>query len=38
LLAGFAAAFALRGLALSRGWSLPTYKPRVARRPEDVGL
>jgi uncharacterized membrane protein YeiH len=38
LLAGFSAAFALRGLALSRGWSLPTYKPREARRPKDVGL
>ncbi len=38
LLTGFSAAFALRGLALSRGWSLPTYKPREARRPEDVGL
>ncbi len=38
LLAGFLSAFALRGLALSRGWSLPTYKPREARKPEDVGL
>ncbi|MFM9973429.1 MAG: trimeric intracellular cation channel family protein [Beijerinckiaceae bacterium] len=38
LLAGFFAALALRGLALSNGWSLPVYKPREARRPEDVGL
>ncbi len=38
LLMGFLAAFGLRGLALARGWSLPTYKPREARRPEDVGL
>jgi uncharacterized membrane protein YeiH len=38
MLAGFAAAFSLRGLALSKRWSLPVYKPREARRPEDVGL
>jgi uncharacterized membrane protein YeiH len=38
LVAGFSAALLLRGLALSRGWSLPTYKPREARKPEDVGL
>ncbi|HEY8565324.1 MAG TPA: trimeric intracellular cation channel family protein [Beijerinckiaceae bacterium] len=33
---GFAAAFALRGAALYRGWSLPRYKPRPGRRPEDI--
>lgn len=33
---GFAAAFALRGAALHRGWSLPRYKPRPGRRPEDI--
>jgi uncharacterized membrane protein YeiH len=38
LLAGFFAAFALRGLAMRYRWSLPVYKPRVARRPEDVSL
>lgn len=38
LLAGFAAAFGLRALALRNRWSLPVYKPRAARRPEDVGL
>ncbi len=38
MLAGFAAAFGLRGLALAKRWSLPVYKPREARRPEDVGL
>ncbi len=38
LLAGFAAALALRALALRNRWSLPVYKPREARRPEDVGL
>jgi uncharacterized membrane protein YeiH len=38
LLAGFLAALALRSLAIQRRWSLPVYKPREARRPEDVGL
>jgi uncharacterized membrane protein YeiH len=38
VLAGAAAAFALRGLALWNRWSLPVHKPREARRPEDVGL
>jgi uncharacterized membrane protein YeiH len=31
VIAGFAAAFALRGAALTWHWSLPRYKPRVAR-------
>jgi uncharacterized membrane protein YeiH len=35
---GVVAGFALRGLALRKGWSLPVYRPRAARRPEDVGL
>jgi uncharacterized membrane protein YeiH len=35
---GVAAGFALRGLALRKGWSLPVYRSRAARRPEDVGL
>jgi uncharacterized membrane protein YeiH len=38
LLAGAAASFALRGLALRNRWSLPVHRPREARRPEDVGL
>jgi uncharacterized membrane protein YeiH len=38
VLAGFAAAFGLRGLALKNRWSLPVYRPRGARSPEDVGL
>jgi uncharacterized membrane protein YeiH len=38
LLCGVSAAFALRGLALVNGWSLPVYRPRPARRPEDLGL
>jgi uncharacterized membrane protein YeiH len=35
---GVAAGFVLRGMALRNGWSLPVYRPREARRPEDVGL
>jgi uncharacterized membrane protein YeiH len=38
MLAGFATAFTLRAMALREGWSLPVYRPREARRPEDVGL
>jgi uncharacterized membrane protein YeiH len=38
LLAGFLAALVLRGLALRNSWSLPVYRPREARKPEDVGL
>ncbi len=38
LIAGFLAALVLRGLALSRGWSLPVYRSRTARRPDEVGL
>jgi len=33
---GFAAGFALRGAALARGWSLPRYRPRPGRTPEEV--
>jgi uncharacterized membrane protein YeiH len=33
--AGFAAGFALRGLALQRGWSLPRYRPRAGRDPGE---
>jgi uncharacterized membrane protein YeiH len=38
VLCGFSAAMALRGLALRYKWSLPVYKPRDPRAPEDVGL
>jgi uncharacterized membrane protein YeiH len=38
LLAGVVAAFRLRAAALRLDWSLPVYKAREARRPEDVGL
>jgi uncharacterized membrane protein YeiH len=38
LILGFAAALLLRGLALRRGWSLPVYRPRPARRPDELGL
>ncbi|MEI9419972.1 trimeric intracellular cation channel family protein [Mesorhizobium sp. Cs1299R1N1] len=35
-LAGFAAAFAVRGGALRFGWTFPSYKTRPGRRPEDI--
>ena len=35
-LAGFVAAFAVRGGALKFGWSFPSYKSRPGRRPEDI--
>jgi uncharacterized membrane protein YeiH len=35
LVAGFAAALALRGAALTWSWSLPRYRPRVARSYEQ---
>jgi len=35
-IAGFAAAFAVRGGALRFGWSFPAYKGRPGRRPEDI--
>ncbi|MBZ9996897.1 trimeric intracellular cation channel family protein [Mesorhizobium sp. BH1-1-4] len=34
--AGFAAAFAVRGGALRFGWTFPSYKSRPGRRPEDI--
>jgi len=33
---GFTAALTLRGAALRRGWTLPRYKPRPGRTPEEV--
>jgi uncharacterized membrane protein YeiH len=38
ILAGFLAGLALRGLALRQGWSLPPYRARPGRRPDEVGL
>lgn len=38
LVVGFSAALALRGLALRFGWSLPPYRARPGRRPDEVGL
>ena len=38
LLAGFFAAFGLRALALRHGWSLPGFRMRPGRRPEEVGM
>lgn len=34
--AGAAAAFAIRGLAIARGWSLPTYRSRAGRTAEEL--
>ncbi len=36
LAAGFAAGFALRGAALHWGWSLPRYRPRPGRDPDET--
>ena len=33
---GFAAGFALRGAALHWDWSLPRYRPRPGRNPDDI--
>lgn len=35
---GFAAGFGLRALALRFNWSLPVYRRRAGRRPEELGL
>jgi uncharacterized membrane protein YeiH len=35
-LAGFAAAFCVRGGAIKFGWAFPSYKSRPGRRPEDI--
>ena len=37
-LLGFAVCLAVRGLALRYGWSLPTYRPRRGRSPDELGL
>lgn len=34
--AAFSVAFVIRGLAIRYEWSLPPYKPRAGRTPEDV--
>ena len=34
--AGFAVCFGIRAAALRRGWSLPTYRPRPARDPDEL--
>lgn len=36
--AGFGVAFFIRGCAIRYRWSLPVYKPRRARSPEELGL
>ena len=35
-LIAFAAAFIVRGGALIFGWSMPTYKSRPGRQPDDI--
>jgi uncharacterized membrane protein YeiH len=35
-LAGFVAAFCVRGGALKFGWAFPAYRSRPGRRPEDI--
>jgi uncharacterized membrane protein YeiH len=37
-LAGFLACFVIRAMALRRGWSLPPYRARPGRRPDELGL
>lgn len=37
LVAGFLAAFVLRAAAMRRGWSLPRYKARPGRHPDEIG-
>lgn len=36
IIAGVAVGFSFRGLALHLQWSLPRYRPRPGRRPEDI--
>jgi uncharacterized membrane protein YeiH len=38
LLLGFLTGFALRGVAMRRGWALPVYRPRPARTADQVKL
>ena len=33
---GLLAGFALRGTALHQGWSLPRYRPRPGREPDEI--
>ncbi|MFZ5691109.1 MAG: trimeric intracellular cation channel family protein [Pseudomonadota bacterium] len=35
-LSGFAVCLVIRGLALLRGWSLPVYRPRPGRTPDEL--
>lgn len=35
-LGGFAVCLIIRGLALLRGWSLPVYRPRPGRTPDEL--
>jgi uncharacterized membrane protein YeiH len=33
---GISVAFCVRGMAIARGWSMPTYRSRPGREPDDV--
>jgi uncharacterized membrane protein YeiH len=33
---GFACCFAIRSMALRYGWSLPVYRPRPGRSPDEL--
>lgn len=35
---GFLVCFGIRAIALVRGWSLPPYRARPGRRPDELGL
>lgn len=37
LVVGFLVGFAVRGAALHRGWSLPRYRERPGRTPDEIG-
>ncbi len=37
LLAGFSVCLVIRGLALKFGWSLPVYRARPGRSPDEIG-
>lgn len=36
MMLGAVMAFAIRGLAIALDWSLPVYRPRPGRKPEDI--
>jgi uncharacterized membrane protein YeiH len=34
--AGMLAVFAVRGVAINRGWTMPTYRAREGRSPDEI--